>query len=189
MKCPVCTSKKGKRACLLTKSSICSQCCGINRTKETCYSCSYYQEPKRNYASIPFYRPDEMNGHFEREDIANLIESTISTFDYQTGDKIRDELAICIVEKLLDFYHFKQPFNTLNDELLDAGCRYIFSALGNSFGDTSHEEIAKILGAIYFVARRRTQGGRQYLDLIRQYVGISVGPGVRALPISAKVEL
>jgi hypothetical protein len=183
MKCPVCTSKKGKRACLLTKSSICTLCCGTHRTKETCYPCIYYQEPKRNYAKIPFYRPDEMDGHFERQDIANMIESAISTFDYKTGDKIQDEFAIHMIEILLDVYYFKQPFNTSNDKLLDDGCRYVLSTLENALADTAHEEMSKILGAIYFVARRRTQGGRQYLNLIRQYVGIRVGSGMRVLSV------
>jgi len=183
MKCPVCTSKKGKRACLLTKSCICSQCCGTRRTKEICHSCHYYQEPKRNYTNIPFYRPNEMDGYFERQDIANIIESAISTFDYKTGDKIRDEFVIRMIEILLDAYYFKQPFNTSNDELLDDGCRYVLSTLENALADTSHEEISKILGAIYFVARRRTQGGRQYLNLIRQYVGIRVGSGMRVLSV------
>lgn len=35
-----------------------------------------------------------------------------------------------------------------------------------------HSELSKILGAIWFVAKRRTTGKREYLQIIRQYVGI-----------------
>jgi len=153
-----------------------------------CHPCSYYQDPKRDYQSIPFYKPNEMDGHLEREDLGNVIESTFSSFDYETGDKMRDELVIRIIERLLDFYHFKQPFSTSSDEVLNDGYRYVFGVLENALGDEPHEEITKILGAIYFVARRRTHGGRQYLDLIRQYVGIRVGPGIRAIPASAEMN-
>lgn len=181
MKCPVCTSKKGKRGCLLTTSCICSQCCGTNRKKETCHPCSYYQEPRRDYKNIPCYSPSEMNNDFGRQDIANVIESAISSFDHKSGDNLHDDLAILIVERLLDHYHFKQPYNDLNDELLAKGYRYIFGILEDELKDEPYEEITRILSAIYFVAKRRSQGGRQYLDLIRQYVGIRVDSGMRVM--------
>lgn len=188
MKCPVCTSKKGKRGCLLTTSCICSQCCGTNRKKETCHPCGYYQDLKRDYKSIPCYSPNDMNNNFGRQDIANVIESAISSFDHEHGDSVRDELAIRIVEYLLDFYHFKQQYRNSNDALLDSGYHYVFSILTHELKDEPHEEITKILGAIYFVAKRRSQGGRQYLDLIKQYVGVRVGSGMRVIPMPTKIN-
>lgn len=188
MKCPVCISKKGKRPCLLTTSCICSQCCGINRKKETCHSCGYYQDPKRDYKSIPYYSPNEMNNNFGRQDIANVIESAISSFDHEHGNSMRDELAIQIMEHLLDFYHFKHQCSNLDNELLASGYRYVFSIMIDELNDEPHEEITKILAAIYFVAKRRSQGGRQYLDLIRQYVGVRMGPGMRIIPMPTEIN-
>ena len=188
MKCPVCTSKKGRRGCLLTTSCICSQCCGTNRKKETCHPCGYYQDPKRDYKSIPCYSPNEMNNSFGRQDIANVIESAISSFDHEQGVGMRDEFAVRLMECLLDFYHFKQQYSNSNDDVLTAGYRYIFDILTYGLKDEPHEEITKILAAIYFVARRRSQGGRQYLDLIRQHVGVRVGPGMRVVPMPAEIN-
>ena len=94
-----------------------------------------------------------MDNDAERQDIANAIESSISSFDHESGDSIRDELAIRIIECLLDFYHFKQPYNNQNDELLTSGYHHIFDKLQHAFKRESHEEITKVLGAIYFVAR------------------------------------
>lgn len=188
MKCPVCISKKGKRGCLLTTSCICSQCCGVNRKKETCHPCGYYQDPKRDYKNIPCYSPNDMNNNFGRQDIANVIESAISSFDYAHGDSIRDELTIKIMEYLLDFYHFKQQGSNSNDELLASGYHYVFNILAQELKHEDHEEITKILGAIYFVAKRRSQGGRQYLNLIREYGGVRVADGVRMIPMPAKIH-
>lgn len=36
------------------------------------------------------------------------------------------------------------------------------------------DELIKIIGAIYFVARRRNVGRRDYLSLIRRYVGVNI---------------
>lgn len=182
MKCPVCNSKKGKRGCLLTTSCICSQCCGTTRKKESCHPCGYYKDPKRDYKSIPYYSPREMDVHLGRQDIANVIESAIASFDAQHPSKINDEIAIHILESLLDFYHFRHSYVPSEKER-DTGYHYVFEVLDNELGDESHEEITKILAAIYFVACRRTQGGRQYLDFIKQYVGIRIGKGARAMLI------
>ena len=100
-----------------------------------------------------------MEDDFERQHIANIIESAISSFD------------------------FNEPFSQLNDEVLTAGYYDAINSVENSVNE-SHEEISKVLGAIYFVAKRRTKGSREYLDFIRKYVGISVGKGIRALTIS-----
>lgn len=75
-----------------------------------------------------------------------------------------------------------------NDELLAAGYRYIFDILAHELKDESPEEISKILAAIYFVARRRSQGGRQYLNLIRQYVVVRVGSGMRMLHMPSEIN-
>lgn len=172
MKCPVCTSKQAKRACLLTTSSICSLCCGTNRNKESCHLCGYYQDPKRDYASIPCFTPNEMSSRSRRLKIAYAVEYAISSFDDEHNDSIKDELAIRILEHLLDFYHFKQQNGNIKDELLTSGYEYVLSALNQELKNETHEDITKIVAGIYVIAKRRSQGRREYLDFIRQYVGV-----------------
>jgi hypothetical protein len=124
-----------------------------------------------------------MEDDFERQHIANIIESAISSFDLKQNDQMHDDMAIRIIERMIDYYYFNEPFSQLNDEVLTAGYYDAINSVENSVNE-SHEEITKVLGAIYFVAKRRTQGKREYLDFIRKYVGISVGKGIRALTIS-----
>jgi hypothetical protein len=50
-----------------------------------------------------------MDNDAERQNLANIIESTILSFDHESDGGVRDELVIRIIECLLDFYHFKQP--------------------------------------------------------------------------------
>ncbi len=47
--------------------------------------------------------------------------------------------------------------------------------------DIGSEEIVKVLGVIRFVARRRTKIGREYMEIVHQYVGPRTAPGVRIL--------
>ena len=35
----------------------------------------------------------------------------------------------------------------------------------------AYDDIIKVLGIIYFVAVRRSRGNREYLNIVRQYVG------------------
>jgi len=41
------------------------------------------------------------------------------------------------------------------------------------------EMLIKIIGVLYFIANRRTKGGREYFNIIYEYVG--AGSGVRVL--------
>jgi hypothetical protein len=174
MKCPICKLNKSKRVCLLTTSCICNKCCGTSRQKETCHPCGYYREPKRDYKKIPFYRPDEMNGHGYRQSIAHVIEETITTFDYEMHNIIRDDVPIRIIEQLLDIYYFSEQHKISENELLEKGFQSVLQAINDELSNVPREELVKILGAIYFVANRRTTGQREYLSLIRKYIGVAI---------------
>lgn len=180
MKCAFCESKKSKRHCLLKESGICSECCGTNRKKEACVGCQYYQEPKRNYKDVPAYMPSDMDGFSNREKIANTIESALTEFDHEAGNKMQDAEAIQIIERLMDFYHFQISYE-MSDTPLHAGYRHALKIINADHRRESHIEITKILGAIYFVARRRTNGRREYLNFIGEYVGTRAGSGMRLL--------
>jgi len=47
--------------------------------------------------------------------------------------------------------------------------------------EVSNEIIVKILGVIRFVAKRRTKYGREYMNIIHQYVGQRIDTGIRIL--------
>lgn len=187
MKCPLCTTKKGKRSCQLTTTCICSACCGTNRKLAPCTGCVYYQPPKRNYKDIPYYSPSEMDGYREREDISEVIESALATFDYETDDKMNDNDAIQILEMLLDVYYFRDDFPTSENPLIDEGFCRLHNSIQALLLHVDHSELSKILGAIWFVAKRRTTGKREYLQIIRQYVGIALGDNTH-VRMDPKVE-
>jgi hypothetical protein len=183
MKCPICNSKKGKRICSFTTNCICSSCCGAVRKNETCQNCSYYKPIKHNYKNIPFYQPNEMDGYFDREEIANEIEAALATYDNATNDLMRDDDAIRIIEMLFDTYYFNEPHVVETNGLLENGYQCVVSAIKENLSSVNLTELIKILGAIYFVARRRNSGKRDYLSIIRQYVGINMGDGAKILII------
>lgn len=179
MKCPLCTTKKGKRACKLTTTTICSLCCGTHRTFDICSGCIFYQPPKRDYKKIPFYHPHEMDGYQDREDISEVIEEALATFDYETGDKMNDLDAIQILEMLLDRYCFgDETIPKSKGILVEEGFFKVLDSIQENLSYVTHEELSKIIGAIWFVACRRTTGQREYLKIIRQYVGIQLDEGV-----------
>ena len=180
MKCPICTTKKGKRSCKLTTTCICSLCFGANRKAEPCEGCSFYHPPKKEYKHIPFYYPSEMDGYSEREDISDVIERTLATFDYATEDQLKDNDAIQILEMLLDLYYFgDETIPESSSPLVEEGFRKVFNSIHDNLSRVSHEELSKIIGAIWFVAKRRTTGQREYLSIIRQHVGICLDNNVR----------
>lgn len=174
-KCPMC-DRKAKRQCELTETSmICSACCGSSRKKATCDTCIYYQEPKRNYKKLPAYTPSEMNRYLNLPDISDVIESAICTYDFEYNCALKDNVAIRIIELVLDKIHFKDSEPQETDEIAIIGYGKVLAAIQKKLPDTCDDVLIKILGAIYFVAKRRTQGNREYLDIIKPYVGVNTG--------------
>jgi len=165
--------KKGKRVCLLTGSCICSECCGANRKQEVCHACSYYKAPKRNYKDIPCYTPEELQRNEDRLKTSMIIEAAISNYDAKTNDIIRDELAIHLLELLLDVHFFQREHEPSEDSMLEAGYSYVTNAITTELAMIQREELAKILATIYFLAKRRSSGSREYLSFVRNYVQIT----------------
>jgi hypothetical protein len=118
-----------------------------------------------------------------REDIANVIEGAISAFDFETEDKMRDDVPRRIIEQLLDIYYFNEQHKVSESGLLEKGFQHVLKVINDELSDVSREELTKILGAIYFVANRRTRGKREYLSIIRQYVGMRLPDGSRMMII------
>lgn len=183
-KCPICNSRKGKRGCLIADGLVCSLCCGKTRSEDLCSDCRYYQKPKRNYSDVPAYAISEMDGNTELEAYGNAIEGALCSYDLKLGSKLKDADAIKIIELLLNLYHFGDSEIEESNQIVSDGVDYVRGVIENDLEGIDAVIITKILGVIRFVARRRTKGGREYITMIRQYVGMRVDKGVRALNLS-----
>lgn len=182
-KCTVCNTRKAKRTCVITHTMICPACCGVTRSKQSCGDCQFYRIPKRKYNEVPSYTPLEMQNDMDLQDYANAIEGSLVSFDLSTEGTIRDDLPIRVIELLLDTYYFHDETLDFNDELTEHAYHYVKEIIETDLPDIPTDTMIKVLGAIRFVAARRTMGGREYLDIIHQYVGERVSPGVRVMNI------
>ena len=180
-KCPICNSRKGKRKCLISDSFICSLCCGNIRKAETCLGCAFYQKPKRKYNEVPAYSVSDMDGNTELESYSNAVEGALCSCDIESGNKLRDSDAIRMIELLIDMYHFKDNQVEVDSQIIANGMKYLDDVIREDLKDVDNEIIVKILGIIRFVAKRRTNTGREYMNIVHQYVGRRVGVGIRVL--------
>ncbi len=180
-KCPICNSKKGKRKCLLYDSLICSQCCGEIRKAETCSECVFYSEPKRKYNEVPAFSVHEMEDDMELTGYGNSIEGALCAFDFENGHILKDSQAIRILELLIDIYYYQDQQVEPENQIIGNGLDYVLNVIKEDLQDVSNEIIVKLLGVIRFVAKRRTKIGREYMNIIHQYVGQRIGTGVRFL--------
>ena len=97
---------------------------------------------------------------------------------------VKDSSVLKLFEVLLDKYHFMEDENDISEDSLEKGIDMVKMSIAQDLAGVSNEEIVKILGVVYFVARRRSKGNREYLDFIHNYVGMRAGPGMRVLPNS-----
>lgn len=180
-KCPICNSRKGKRKCLISEGLICSQCCGHTRSEDACSGCAFYQKPKRKYNTVPAYSVSEMNGNMELEAYGNSIEGALCAYDAKNDKSLKDGEAIRIIELLIDKYHFQDQQLNQEDEIIVNGVNYVDESIIEDLKDLTNDKLVKVLGVIWFVAKRRTRLGREYMDVIHQYVGQRIGSGIRVL--------
>lgn len=180
-KCPICDSRKGKRKCLIADGLICSLCCGNTRTEEACSECVFYQKPKKKYNEVPAYSVYEMDGNIELESYGNSIEGALCAYDIENEGKLNDSDAIRIIELLIDKYHFQDQEIEQEHQTIVNGFNYVDKSIREDLKDVENEKIVKVLGVIRFVAKRRTKTGREYMNVIHQYVGQRVGSGMRIL--------
>jgi len=180
-KCSICNSRKGKRKCLIADGLVCSLCCGNTRTEEACSECVFYQKPKKKYNEVPAYSVSEMDGNMELESYGNSIEGALCAYDIENEGKLNDSDAIRIIELLIDKYHFQDQEIEQEHQTVVNGVNYVDKSIREDLKDVENEKIVKILGVIRFVAKRRTKTGREYMNVIHQYVGQRVGSGIRIL--------
>ncbi|MFI3197753.1 MAG: hypothetical protein QX196_05450 [Methylococcaceae bacterium] len=180
-KCPVCDSRKGKRQCAISNGLVCSVCCGTIRKEELCLTCSYYQKPKRKYNEVPSYTASQMAAHDQLNDYSNAIEGALCAYDIENNKSLTDADAIRIIEMLMDKYYFKGVQINADNPFLLAGFNFVDAVIGEDLADIDELVLVKILGVIYFVAKRRTKVGREYMTIIHQYVGQRIGSGIRVM--------
>jgi hypothetical protein len=182
-KCPICCSRKGKRKCLIKDGPICTPCCGETRKEETCRGCPFYKEPslKRKYNEVPSYTPRQMDANIELQEYSNAIEAAICAFDQDTEQRMNDTIPIRVIELLLDKYHFRDESVIFDNDLLERAFHYVNKIIETDLSKLPTDKLTKVLAVIHFVAKRRSRGGREYLEIIKQYVGIRVAPGVRIM--------
>ncbi len=180
-KCPICKARKGKRRCLIADEFICSLCCGTTRNEEKCTGCSYYQKPKRNYRDAPSYTPADMEANINLSDVSDSIEGAICAFDLKNDKALKDDMAIGMIELLIDKYHFGDEKFDSDDPFILQGAEYLDKTIEKDLKRIDKDTLVKVLGVIRFVAKRRTRTGREYMSVIHQYVGTRVGTGARLL--------
>lgn len=182
-KCVMCKSKKGQRVCKLADGLVCSACCGQHRQRESCQGCLYYREIKsiRNYGAVPRFSTSRMEADLDLQSYANTIESALCLWDHSMQGALKDDSALKVLERLLDRYHFKEETVEIAGEPVRNGVELVLSAIERDLSDVPDEVIVKVVSVIYFVAKRRSKGGREYFDIIHKYVGVRVGPGTRIL--------
>ena len=122
-----------------------------------------------------------MESDFQLQSYADAIEGTLCLWDQRHERSLRDVSALRLIEMLLDKYYYHDSDISCTDSLLREGFDMAVQAISDDLAGISQEIVTKILGVIHFVARRRSQGGREYLDVIQQYVGLRVGTGMRLL--------
>lgn len=180
-KCPICSSRKGKRKCLVEDAFICSLCCGQSRNPENCAGCSWYKDPSqnRNYKKVPYYSLKQMQDSRTLEDISNVIESTLCRLSVENEETFTDKTAAGIIESYVDKYHFKDSELQFSDPAVETGFNVLSEVINKELSTTPEEQIIKVLATIYRSIQRRTNRGWEYLEFIKKFVGMKAGPGVR----------
>ncbi len=183
-KCLMCGKRKGKRKCNLTGGMVCTECCGDARREEECEGCRFYRHPKelRRYGSVPRFSLEEMDARDLLALYSSSIEGTLCLWDDYHNAALSDESALRVLEMLLDKYHFGDLNSSNADALLQEGFDMVVKAIEEDLPDVPLDTIAKVLGAIYFAAKRRNAGRREYFQLIHEYVGLRLADGTRVLP-------
>jgi len=180
-KCLICESRKGKRKCVISDGLICSQCCGSTRTEALCLGCVWYQKPTRRYNEVPTYSVSDMETNLELESYGNCIEGALCAYDVENQGALTDSDAIRVIELLIDKYHFQDEQLDQEPQVAVGGFQFVDKCIMEDLEGVDREKIVKVLGVIQFVAKRRTRIGREYLNIVHQYVGQRVGSGIRVL--------
>ena len=169
-KCSICNSRKGKRKCLNTGTLICSLCCGTSRHESKCAGCSYYKDESsnRNYRKVPYFAIQDLKNDFKLQEISELMERGLCIIDEEND--MDDARAARIIELLLDKYYFKDEPVAFKNKFEKYGFSFIDGHIEKNFPDTPQDVIYKVLGSILRSIHRHTNGKREYLNFVHQFL-------------------
>jgi hypothetical protein len=159
------------------------------RQEETCKGCGYFENapaPRRKYGELPMYTPQNMLDIPGLEDYSNMFEGTLCAFDNERGNKLSDQLAIDVFERLLDKFHFNDEMVIFSDALEEAAFIRLLGVIERELNHLPAAEVVKIIGALRFVAKRRSTGHREYFNVIHEYVGEWVDSKMRLRKLGGK---
>ena len=122
-----------------------------------------------------------MSDSMELQDISNSVESILCGFDAETEHNFTDKTALQLLELAFDKYYFKDSELVFSNPALKILFERMSQVIEKDLFDTPKERLIKVLASIYRSIQRRTNGGREYLAFVQQYVGARVGPGARIL--------
>jgi hypothetical protein len=122
-----------------------------------------------------------MESDFDLQSYADSIEGALCLWDHSHEMSLGDASAIRVIEMLLDKYYYNDSGTPCPDGLLEEGFNMVTQAISEDLASVPADTLIKILGVIHFVACRRSRGGREYLDVLQQYVGLRVDTGMRLL--------
>jgi hypothetical protein len=182
-KCALCKNKKGTRYCKAESASVCHLCCRRQHQEQRCGGCAHYGEVtavRRDYGSVPRFSTEVMNSDWDLQSVSNSIESTLCLWDQSFKGALKDDSAIKLLERLLDHFYFKETIE-IAEEPIKTGYQMVLGVMENDLSNIPRKTLIKILGVIYFVAKRRARGRRDYFDVIHKFVGLNAGPGLRIL--------
>lgn len=184
-KCSICNSRKGKRKCMANNSFVCSLCCGEFRNPDQCRTCSFYKDAShsRNYRDVPFYGTQQMSDSMDLQAIANVLESILCKFDFEGENEFTDKTALQLLELYFCKYHFKDSEQVISNSSLKNQFEKMSQIIEQDLSDIAKEQRIKIMASVYRSIQRRTNGGREYLAFVQQYVGQRIGSGARVLPL------
>lgn len=189
MKCPLCTSRKGKRQCQVHAGAICSLCCGSSRQAPACLGCTYFKAPIRKYDPLPRFSTAEMEASEHLQEISFPIEAAVCSFDRQRNYELQDIQAIEIFEVLLDLYAFGDTKEAIVDRIDALGCGSAVDLVQRELQPFDRDVIAKVIATVRYVARRRAAGGRHHMEVLHKYCGAFVRPGIGLRKLDDGVEM
>ncbi len=106
---------------------------------------------------------------------------SVSYRNFLSGESFQDKDAIKLIELFFDKYHFKDNDLQFTDTTQEKNFYKTIEVCQQDLATTPQDELLKVMAAIYRSIQRRTNGNREYLQFVQQYVGVRVAPGVRVI--------
>lgn len=118
----------------------------------------------------------------EYQEISYVIESLFVTFN-QEYESFTDNTAAKLLELAFDKFHFLDAGLSFGNDQEKVLFERMLQVVAEDLSTVAEDLLVKVLAAIYRSIRRRTTGGREYLQFTKQYVGSKTGSVAKILNI------